>query len=70
MPIQDPPGIDQLVDGLIAREGGFVDHPADRGGATNWGITEAVARAHRFGSLLIVLLTPAHERVSHSNLAT
>lgn len=41
-----PPTIDELIDGLIAREGGFVDHPADRGGPTNWGITEAVARAH------------------------
>jgi lysozyme family protein len=29
--------IDQLIDGLITREGGFIDHPADRGGATNWG---------------------------------
>ncbi len=37
--------IDVLVDELICREGGYVDHPADRGGATCWGITEAVARA-------------------------
>ena len=55
MPIQDPPGIDQLVDGLIAREGGFVDHPADRGGATNWGITEAVARAHGYAGPMALL---------------
>lgn len=33
---------------LIAREGGFVDHPADRGGATIWGITEQVARAYGY----------------------
>jgi lysozyme family protein len=38
--------IKQLIDDLIAREGGYVNHPADRGGATRWGITEAVARAH------------------------
>ncbi|GAA4010383.1 putative peptidoglycan-binding domain-containing protein [Sphingomonas swuensis] len=44
-----PPTVDQLVDDLIAREGGFVDHPADRGGATCWGVTEAVARAHGYG---------------------
>jgi lysozyme family protein len=40
--------IDQLIDDVIAREGGFSDHPADRGGPTRWGITQAVARAHGF----------------------
>lgn len=38
--------ITQLVDEVIAREGGYVDHPADRGGPTNWGVTQAVARAN------------------------
>jgi lysozyme family protein len=38
--------IDELIDAAIEREGGFVDHPADRGGPTRWGITEAVARVH------------------------
>jgi len=28
-----------LIERVIEREGGFVDHPADRGGATNFGIT-------------------------------
>ena len=37
--------VDDYIDALIAREGGYVDHPADRGGPTNWGITEQVARA-------------------------
>ncbi len=37
-----------LIDGVIGREGGYVSHPADRGGATRWGITEAVARAHGY----------------------
>ena len=36
--------IDELIDDVIEREGGYVNHPADRGGPTNWGITEAVAR--------------------------
>ena len=37
--------IDELIDGVIEREGGYGDHPADRGGATRWGITQGVARA-------------------------
>lgn len=41
--------IGQLLDALIEREGGYVHHPADRGGATCFGITEAVARAHGYG---------------------
>lgn len=40
--------IDSLIDALIDREGGYADHPADRGGPTNFGITEAVARAHGY----------------------
>ena len=37
-----------LIDEVIAREGGYGHHPADRGGATNFGITEAVARANGY----------------------
>ena len=37
--------ISDLIDELIDREGGYSDHPQDRGGATRWGVTEAVARA-------------------------
>jgi len=37
--------VDDYIEALIAREGGYVDHPNDRGGPTNWGITEQVARA-------------------------
>lgn len=40
--------IDELIDGVIGREGAYANHPADRGGATRWGITEAVARAHGY----------------------
>lgn len=40
--------VDALIDDLIAREGGYVDHPADRGGATCFGITQAVARAQGY----------------------
>jgi lysozyme family protein len=41
--------IDQLVDALIEREGDYVNNPADRGGPTCFGITEAVARANGYG---------------------
>jgi lysozyme family protein len=40
--------VDALIDEVIAREGGYSDHPADKGGATRWGVTEAVARAHGY----------------------
>ncbi|MDV4341292.1 glycoside hydrolase family 108 protein [Acinetobacter baumannii] len=36
--------IEQYLEELIKREGGYVNNPADRGGATKYGITQAVAR--------------------------
>ena len=44
--------VDNLIDELIEREGGYVNHPADRGGPTSFGITEAVARAHGYGGAM------------------
>jgi lysozyme family protein len=41
-------GVDSLTDGVIDREGGYVDNPADKGGPTCFGITQAVARANGF----------------------
>jgi lysozyme family protein len=40
--------IDAMIDDVIRREGGYVDHPADRGGPTKFGITQA-ALAHYCG---------------------
>lgn len=40
--------IDQYLKELIDREGGYVNNPADRGGPTKYGITEAVARANGY----------------------
>lgn len=44
--------LDQLIDALIEREGGYVSHPSDRGGPTRYGITEAVARAHGYSGAM------------------
>lgn len=40
--------VNQLIDAVIDREGAYVNHSADRGGPTCWGITQAVARAHGY----------------------
>lgn len=34
------PAVDAMIDDLIRREGGYVNHPADKGGPTNFGITQ------------------------------
>lgn len=44
--------IEGLLEELIDREGGYVNHPSDRGGATKYGITEAVARAHGYSGAM------------------
>ena len=47
--------VEQLIDELIEREGGYVNHPADKGGPTRFGITEAVARAHGYSGAMAQL---------------
>ncbi|CZY10659.1 glycosyl hydrolase 108 family protein [Enterobacter bugandensis] len=29
---------DEIINGLLEREAGYVNHPSDKGGPTNWGI--------------------------------
>lgn len=40
--------VEALIEALIDREGGYVANPADKGGPTCFGITEAVARANGY----------------------
>jgi lysozyme family protein len=37
-----------VIDAILQKEQGYVDHPDDKGGPTNWGITQAVARANGY----------------------
>jgi Putative secretion activating protein len=47
--------VDELIDELIEREGDYANHPADKGGPTRYGITEAVARAHGYAGAMAKL---------------
>lgn len=40
-------GVEDILNDLLRREGGFVDHPADKGGPTKWGITLRTLEAWR-----------------------
>ncbi len=46
--MSDSLDVDALIGNIISLEGDFSNHPADRGGPTRWGITEAVARANGY----------------------
>ena len=56
---------EEILTGLLRREGGYVDHPADKGGPTNMGITQATLAAWRKGSATVAdvqALTEAEAR--------
>lgn len=47
--------IESMIEATIGKEGGYSDHPADTGGPTRWGITQAVARANGYKGDMRVL---------------
>lgn len=47
--------VETLIDAVIGREGGYTNHPADKGGPTRWGVTEQVARAYGYKGNMRVL---------------
>lgn len=40
--------IQAIIEGVVAREGGYVNNPNDSGGPTCWGITETTARRNGY----------------------
>jgi lysozyme family protein len=71
------------IDAILGKEKGYVDHPNDRGGPTNHGITLAVARANGYdGDMRDMpvdvaraiyrkryIVVPCFDRVAHVNEA-
>lgn len=54
-----------LIDEILTREGGYVDHPADRGDATKYGITRATLsrwRGHHVTASAVQALTVEEAR--------
>jgi lysozyme family protein len=46
---------DQIINGIIDREGGYVNDPSDSGGETMYGITVAVARKYGYSGRMAAL---------------
>jgi len=44
---------DEIIDGILVHEGGYVNHPADRGGPTNYGITQTTLARWRNGPVSV-----------------
>lgn len=62
--------VDEIIDGVLENEGGFADHPADRGEATNFGITKRTLAQWRGRNVRRIDVerltkTEAHEIIKH-----
>lgn len=44
--------VDSIIDETIGKEGGYSNHPADRGGPTRWGVTQQTARAFGYAGAM------------------
>jgi lysozyme family protein len=58
--------VDEIIEGVIQREGEYVDHPNDKGGETRWGITIAVAREFGYRGPMKELPRPTAAQIYRS----
>ena len=61
--------IESMIEATIGKEGDYVDHPADRGGPTRWGVTERVARANGYKGPMRQLPRPTAFEIYRSEYA-
>jgi lysozyme family protein len=69
------PAVEQMIDDILRREGGFSDHPNDRGGPTKYGITIHTlsrylgrpAQRHEVQSLSVEIARDIYERIYYIN---
>lgn len=61
---------EDVIDRILAAEKGYVDHPSDKGGPTNYGITQRVARANGWpGPMQDIPLTLVRSIYRHRYIA-
>lgn len=58
--------IEAIIDGIVDREGGYINDPRDAGGETNFGITVRVARANGYTGAMRALTRDKAEAIYRS----